>query len=263
MAVRKIDVETETTEGEQDVNTLPESRQMQSPVVSPATDDTEFQDIPMEDVQENQDPTSSSSDQMSLPLSKIKKIFKMDAEYTGASQGAVYTAGIATELFVQYLVEQASLLAKMDKRKKIQYKDFANAVSSHDALNFLSDTVPRTHPIGELVKKKQVNLIEKPSASRKVGDNVTVANTTAITTNTTTATNSFSSSSSSSTNALKNDPVLPKGQQILNFQPQVEAKVTKRTNGINDLASLLEKEEEKDEVEKEKEVLDKNSDTLN
>ena len=30
---------------------------------------------------------------LTLPISKIKKIFKMDPEYTGASASAVYTAG--------------------------------------------------------------------------------------------------------------------------------------------------------------------------
>ncbi|RLV92139.1 DNA polymerase epsilon subunit C [Spathaspora sp. JA1] len=103
---------------------------------------------------------------LSLPLAKIKRIFKMDPEYFAASQSAVYTAGLATELFVQYFVEQASLLAKMDKRKKIQYKDFSTAVSSHDSLNFLSDTIPKTQPIGELIQNKKVNIPGSAGASK-------------------------------------------------------------------------------------------------
>lgn len=96
---------------------------------------------------------------LTLPISKIKKIFKMDPDYLAASQSAVYATGVATELFVQYFVEHATLSAKVDKRKKILYKDFSNAVSTQDSLLFLSDTVPKTQPIGELISQKKVNLI--------------------------------------------------------------------------------------------------------
>lgn len=102
---------------------------------------------------------------MTLPISKIKRIFKMDADYNMASQTAVYATGVATEMFVQYFTEQAALLAKMDKRKKIQYKDFAQAVATHDNLAFLADTVPKTHPIGELVKQKKVRAANLPETA--------------------------------------------------------------------------------------------------
>ncbi|CAI5757584.1 unnamed protein product [Candida verbasci] len=104
---------------------------------------------------------ATSGSDLSLPLSKIKKIFKMDPEYQGASQSAVYTTGLATELFVQYLTEQANLLAKMEKRKKIQYKDFANCIQNHDSLQFLTDTIPKTQPIGDLINEKKVNLLKE------------------------------------------------------------------------------------------------------
>ena len=133
---------------------------------------------------------------LTLPISKIKKIFKMDPEYTGASASAVYTAGLATELFVQYFAEQASLLAKMEKRKKIQYKDFSNAVASHDALNFLSDTIPRTQPIGELVQQKKINV--KQTAPKTTKDNSDV------------------NANPQVGDIVKKD-LLAKGQQTLNF----------------------------------------------
>ncbi|GEQ68802.1 hypothetical protein JCM33374_g2471 [Metschnikowia sp. JCM 33374] len=98
---------------------------------------------------------------MSLPLSKIKKIFKMDPEYAGSSASAVYATGAATELFVQYLVEQASMNAKADKRKKIQYRDLSAAVSSQESLYFLSDTIPRTQPVEKALREKQINVSEE------------------------------------------------------------------------------------------------------
>lgn len=83
---------------------------------------------------------------MNLPISKIKRIFKMDPDFIGASQSAVFATGVATELFVQYFTEQATLLSKIDRRKKILYKDFSTAVSSQDTLMFLNDTIPKTVP---------------------------------------------------------------------------------------------------------------------
>lgn len=116
---------------------------------------------------------------MSLPLSKIKRILKMDPEYFGSSATAVYAAGTATELFVQYLVEQASLNAKVEKRKKIQYKDFSSAVSSQEALYFLSDTIPKTQIVREALKQKKINLTdddrnkyETPAENPEVTDNL-------------------------------------------------------------------------------------------
>ncbi|ODV77369.1 histone-fold-containing protein [Suhomyces tanzawaensis NRRL Y-17324] len=119
-------------------------------------------EIEGQDFVHEQDFEDDDSEQvLSLPLSKIKRIFRMDPDYLAASQNAVYATGLATELFIQYFVEQASLLAKMDKRKKITYKDFSNAVASHDSLNFLSDTVPKTQPIGSLLERKVVNVPSK------------------------------------------------------------------------------------------------------
>lgn len=102
---------------------------------------------------------------LSLPISKIKRIFKMDPDYMAASQSAVYATGVATELFIQYLVEQASLQAKIDRRKKINYKDLSNAVATQELLHFLADTVPKTLPIGELIQQKKVHTSEEQFAA--------------------------------------------------------------------------------------------------
>ena len=166
------------------------------------------------------DSTNGEQDslQMSLPMSKIKKIFKMDPDFSGASQGAIYATGLATELFVQYFVEQASLMAKVDKRKKIQYKDFANAVGGHDALNFLSDTIPKTHAMGDLIQRKKVNTLESIQPNRNPEE-------------------SRPASKAPANVVSKPDPILPKGQQILNFGSASKEETPVRKAGINDLVS--------------------------
>ena len=205
---------------------------------------------------EQEESDSSDEQQMSLPISKIKRIFKMDPDYIGSTKGAVYATGLATELFVQYFVEQASLLAKMDKRKKIQYKDFANAVSSHDSLNFLGDTVPRTSPVGELVKKKQINILEAEVVSASADNNIISATTNENNNNNNNNINKKNSNHDDPNNQgdgnayqrtkanLRPEPILPKGQQILNFQPAKVEKLRKPPL-LNDL--VLQEEEKAEE----------------
>ncbi|ABN65370.2 DNA-directed DNA polymerase epsilon, subunit C [Scheffersomyces stipitis CBS 6054] len=177
----------------------------------------------IDDNEENDLEIETEDEQLlTLPIAKIKRIFKLDPDYVSASQSAVYATGLATELFIQYFTEQASLLAKMDKRKKIQYRDFSTSVASHDALAFLSDTVPRTQPIGELIQKKQVNLLEteeilsvvNPEASSAAIGNSSAAVPTSTSTDAVVA--------DASNNVNREAPVvkvksLPKGQQTLDF----------------------------------------------
>ncbi|EGW34917.1 uncharacterized protein SPAPADRAFT_58038, partial [Spathaspora passalidarum NRRL Y-27907] len=203
-SINEIDESRQTTvsPGNTPETSLPAEKSTTPPATDAMeTDDPEGTETPAVDGEN--EPTSTAEAEieteeateqsMSLPLSKIKRIFKMDPEYLAASQTAVYTAGLATELFVQYFVEQASLQAKMDKRKKIQYKDFSSAVASHDSLNFLSDTIPKTQPIGELIQNKKVNI--PGSAPGKVTN----------------------STGNSSDNTSRPAEILSKGQQTLHF----------------------------------------------
>lgn len=107
------------------------------------------------------DEDEDSSGTSVLPLSKIKKIFKTDPEHVSASEAAVFSTAIATELFIQYFTEQASLIARSEKRKKLQYKDFASAVGNIEQLYFLSDTVPKTVNLKNLVEQNKVNYSAK------------------------------------------------------------------------------------------------------
>lgn len=157
---------------------------------------------------------------MSLPLSKIKKIFKMDPDYFSASQGAVFATGAATELFVQYFMEHAAMIARMEKRKKIQYKDLSNVVSTQDALHFLSDTVPKTQPVGQAIKENKINLLDEDQ--RKYSDVNDQENP-------------------QSPQKAVEEPIkaptraLPKGQQTLSFEPVKKPTIKKAV--IHDLMS--------------------------
>jgi len=125
-----------------------------------ATKDLNVIDI-AEEAQEEEENQESSGTSV-LPLSKIKKIFKTDPEHVSASEAAVFSTAIATELFIQYFTEQASLIARSEKRKKLQYKDFSTAVSNIEQLHFLGDTVPKTVNLKKLVDNNKVNYSSKP-----------------------------------------------------------------------------------------------------
>lgn len=192
------------------MSTLSSSQHMPSdtPDTSPGPDETP----PVAETAAAEPEEEIDDDTMALPLLKIKRIFKMDPDYVSASAGAVYATGVATELFVQFLVEHATMLAKMDKRKKIQYKDFSSAVASHDALYFLSDTIPKTQPVGEAMKLRRINVSEEDQQKHSEAYPVEVAEV--------------------ADPAPEKKP-LPKGQATLPFV----AKLTVKKAGLLDLMS--------------------------
>lgn len=134
-------------------------------------------DVDMDlNINQNQDPMTEQqqeedSGSISLPLSKIKRIFKMDPEYFGSSQSAVFATGVATEIFIQYFTEQAAALAKMDKRKKILYKDFSGAVAAQDPLHFLSDTVPKTVPLKHVLNETESSTVASKNTTTNSTNN--------------------------------------------------------------------------------------------
>lgn len=170
--------------------------------------------------QEEEDEVMAEIDEavMTLPLSKIKKIFKMDPDYYSASQGAVFATGAATELFVQYFMEHACLLARMDRRKKIQYKDLSDVVSNQPALQFLSDTVPKTQPVSQALREGTINLLEEDQRKHI---------------NPAGAEHSQSPQMNVVEPAKSPVDILPKGQQTLSFEPAKKPTIKKAV--IHDL----------------------------
>ncbi|KAL9113080.1 MAG: hypothetical protein Q9227_002692 [Pyrenula ochraceoflavens] len=68
----------------------------------------------------------------------------------------MYALTLAKELFIRYLTEQAHNVVKSERkpRRNLQYRDFANAVSRIDNLEFLSDTIPQTTTYRKFKEKK-------------------------------------------------------------------------------------------------------------
>lgn len=130
---------------------------------------TDSNEVEMEDVSEEAEQPTDDAVQdknshetrakvpypISLPLARVKRIMKQDDEIVTISSGAVVAVAAATELFVQYFTEQALFMARGDKRKKLMYNDFANAVSRVEQLEFLTGLVPKTIPYKTVLERKQ------------------------------------------------------------------------------------------------------------
>ncbi|TID27804.1 Eukaryotic translation initiation factor 2 subunit gamma [Venturia nashicola] len=92
------------------------------------------------------EPPKEYSGAVSLPLARVKKIVHADDEIQNCSNNAAFVITIATEMFIQHLVEKTHEIIKAEKRprRNVQYADVANTVARLDQLEFLSDVVPRT-----------------------------------------------------------------------------------------------------------------------
>jgi len=77
-----------------------------------------------------------------LPLARVKKIMKTDKEVRLISNEASVLVSKATELFLEYITEEAYKRTKADKRKLIQYKDFTTVINDIEILDFLTDVIP-------------------------------------------------------------------------------------------------------------------------
>ncbi|OQD74755.1 hypothetical protein PENDEC_c009G02531 [Penicillium decumbens] len=94
--------------------------------------------------------------QSALPISRIKKIIQLDEDIVQCSNNSTFVIAMATEMFIQYLAEQAHNVVKSERkpRKTVQYKDLATAVSHIDNLEFLADVIPKTTTYKQFKEKK-------------------------------------------------------------------------------------------------------------
>ncbi|KAF2429851.1 hypothetical protein EJ08DRAFT_261922 [Tothia fuscella] len=102
-------------------------------------------------------PPKEYSGTVSLPLARVKKIICADDEIQSCSNNAAFVITIATEMFVQHLVEKTHEIIKAEKRprRNVQYADVANAIARLDHLEFLSDVVPRTTTYAKVQERQR------------------------------------------------------------------------------------------------------------
>lgn len=91
----------------------------------------------------NQDKDGNS---LSLPLSRVKRIMKLDKSVKVASGDATKLITKATELFCEMLTQNALGSMKLGKRKTIKYLDVERAVLKKQKFDFLHDHISAMKP---------------------------------------------------------------------------------------------------------------------
>ncbi|CAG83633.1 histone-fold-containing protein [Yarrowia lipolytica] len=99
-----------------------------------------------------------------LPLARTKRIVNQDDDVSLVSVAAYAAINAATQDFVRYLSEQAGLMARMDQRKTLAYKDVAEAIAKNPKLEFLQDIIPRTIPARSL-QSRGVQVPKEPTGN--------------------------------------------------------------------------------------------------
>lgn len=153
-----------------------------------------------------------------LPIAKVKRILKVDNSYLPTTESSVFTVAKSTEFFIQHLAMQAYSNAKIEKRKRLQYKDFSSAVSNHENLFFLKKMVPPTVSVRKLAASDSI----KYSKSRSQIKNTVKAKKSTVSKETketvSKAGEKNKDGDSETPSGKNNSKTLPKGQQVLNFK---------------------------------------------
>lgn len=115
----------------------------------------------------NQDKDGNS---LSLPLSRVKRIMKLDKSVKVASGDATKLITKATELFCEMLTQSALGSMKLGKRKTIKYLDVERAVLKKQKFDFLHDHISAMKPKEGEPKKmteKDVEVADEEGENKK------------------------------------------------------------------------------------------------
>lgn len=74
-----------------------------------------------------------AADQLTNVVARVKKIIHADEDIANCSNNAAFAITIATEQFLQYLVEQTHNVVKSERkqRRNIQYRDVGKSCLNH------------------------------------------------------------------------------------------------------------------------------------
>jgi histone H3/H4 len=90
-----------------------------------------------------------------LPLARVKRIMKSDADVKLISQEAVVLVTKAAELLIEHLAEEAYKHTQLENRKTMQYKDLSLAVKSSEAFDFLEEIIPERTLFSNVLSKQK------------------------------------------------------------------------------------------------------------
>ncbi|KAI3932482.1 hypothetical protein MKW92_025353 [Papaver armeniacum] len=102
-----------------------------------------------------------------FPLSRIKKIMKIDPEINKINSEALHLVSLSTDLFLQFLTDKSTRVVLEKKRKTIKLEHLRIAAKRHQPTSdFLLDSLPMpesNHSVGGAAPQKlSESHLEKP-----------------------------------------------------------------------------------------------------
>ncbi|XP_004239516.2 uncharacterized protein [Solanum lycopersicum] len=98
--------------------------------------------MPGED-EEGTSTVAGETHQLQIPISRVKKIMKLDQDINKINSEALYLIASSTELFLELLAEKSAQVALEKKRKTIKLEHLRVAVKRHKPTSdFLLDSLP-------------------------------------------------------------------------------------------------------------------------
>ncbi|KAJ3140730.1 hypothetical protein HDU90_008034 [Geranomyces variabilis] len=92
-----------------------------------------------------------------FPQARVKSIMRGEdvAAAPVVGHDAVFAATLATEMFLEYLVERSFANTRGEGRRVVGYRDIAKAVTDTMDLAFLEDVIPATVPIKAALETRE------------------------------------------------------------------------------------------------------------
>lgn len=151
--VETVEETVDTQEAQEEENDAQIEESTETPATATTTDKTAAPTT-----------TADKTPNIKLPLARTKRIVNQDDDVSLVSVAAYAAINAATQDFVRYLSEQAGLMARMDQRKTLAYKDVAEAIAKNPKLEFLQDIIPKTIPARSL-QSRGVQVPKEPTGN--------------------------------------------------------------------------------------------------
>ena len=127
---------------------------------------------------------SDTSNELILPLSRIKKIIKLDPEVKGVSKEAMLLITRSAELFTDHLGSDAVKIAQIQNRRKLLPEDVAETCGTKDQYFFLRDDL-RDLVRDQLEEKRTIKAsklqLQQHEKEGRTGENGTTVSTKPLT----------------------------------------------------------------------------------
>lgn len=110
----------------------------------------------MAEHEEDQIAEEAAAHHLEIPISRVKKIMKIDKEINRVSSEALHLISSSTQLFIQFLAEKSARVALENKKRTLKLEHLRIAVKRHQATSdFLLDSLPvPSQPSGQPPKDR-------------------------------------------------------------------------------------------------------------